>query len=386
MCVLDDYRMQEVAYGHAGFLGGITWSTLPYAWLEHHLLTPVTARYASAKPADIAYQIDGKWVDGTSAAKANDWHRVRVVYDNGLVVVANSGKTPMKAGKYTLPHSGWMAHGAGVTAYTAINDGVLADYCETAGSVFANARDAADWNISGLHRIRPRVKGFAQTGARSIRFTYSWDVKDRLPQNYACFVHFVSSLQGAKIELQQDHAPTVPASEWKRGETVYDGAYTLQLPEQLGDGDYNWCIGLYDPRTYERVPLDGVDCGNQRIRLGTLHVRNNGGTIAFDPETGDGSDRFSIYEENLNTSGKVLDFGTVRTNGSVNIRREGSEWVLQTWPRDKSFVVEINVKHFGRPSVVRCAGGASETVIPKVSGGWWRLPLNGAREYRWRAK
>jgi len=62
----------------------------------------------------------------------------------------------------------------------------------------------------------------------------------------------------------------------------------------------------------------------------------------------------------------VIDFGSVRTDGSVSIHRDGAEWVLQTWPRERNFVVELSGARFG--------GGR----------GWWRLPLTGAREYRWR--
>jgi len=49
-CVLDRYRMQEVAYGHAGFLDSSVYANVPLAWLEHHLLSPVMARYALARP------------------------------------------------------------------------------------------------------------------------------------------------------------------------------------------------------------------------------------------------------------------------------------------------------------------------------------------------
>ena len=55
LVVLDQYRMQEVAFGHAGFLGTAAWSVIPLAWLEHHLLTPVMARYRhSAGPSPLS--------------------------------------------------------------------------------------------------------------------------------------------------------------------------------------------------------------------------------------------------------------------------------------------------------------------------------------------
>ena len=69
MVVLDRYRMQEVAYGHAGFLDGSVYANMPLAWLEHHLLSPVMARYASARPLEILYETNGAWLDATAVAK-----------------------------------------------------------------------------------------------------------------------------------------------------------------------------------------------------------------------------------------------------------------------------------------------------------------------------
>ena len=194
LVVLDQYRMQEVVFGHAGFLGAATWSVIPLAWLEHHLLTPVMARYGTARPAAIQYDLDGKWVDATAAARsdgnANVWQRVRVRYDNGLTITANQAAEPIRVGSHLLGQYGWTAEGAGVTAFTAQRDGVVVDFAETADSVFANARSASDWNISGGTRIRPEIADFEVVSPHLFRTTYAWRVNQTLPRNYACFVHF----------------------------------------------------------------------------------------------------------------------------------------------------------------------------------------------------
>ncbi len=379
--------MQEVAYGHAGFLGAATWNVLPLAWLEHHLLTPVMARYATAKPVDIRYQVNGRWMDVTAAAKARDWKRVSVSYDNGLVIVANGSDTPFQAGSHLLPSSGWWARGAGVTAWTAFQDGVVADYAETADSVFANARSAADWNISGVHPIRPQVAAFAQIGLRAIRFTYAWRIDDTLPQDYLCFVHFGKPAAAGSPEdilFQQDHALPMPTSQWRPGTNVMDGPYTLRLPDNLPDGDYEWKIGLYAPGA-GRVSLEGMDDGQGRIRLGLLRVQNGGQTLTFEPERRGGEAQQRLYAQHLNLAGKIVGFGPVRTNGSVLIRREGNEWALRTFPRERYFTLELRANRFGRPVRVRCVGGKTTQITPEARGDYWRLPLNDAQEYRWTA-
>ena len=133
MVVLDQYRMQEVAFGHAGFLGASTWSVIPLAWLEHHLLTPVMARSGTARPVAIHYDLGGKWVDATVAAQSEGnpkvWQRVRVKYDNGLTITANQADEPLRAGNHLLGQFGWVAEGAGVTAWTARRDSVGGGLC-----------------------------------------------------------------------------------------------------------------------------------------------------------------------------------------------------------------------------------------------------------------
>jgi hypothetical protein len=248
MNVLDQYRMQEVAYGHAAFLDSQVYAVLPLAWLEHHLLSPVTARYATATPVGITYMINGKWLDSTAAAKAGKWTRVRVRYNNGLLVTANSDSGNLNEAGHVLPRFGWLARGAGVTAYTALRDGVVVDYAETGSSVFANARRAADWDLSGIKHVQPRVADFAQTAPRTFRATYRWQVGEALGSEYSNFVHFVvDGAQNEGIRFQNDHALPRPTSQWKAGETVSDGPHTIRIPDDVEDGDYKWMIGLFQP-------------------------------------------------------------------------------------------------------------------------------------------
>jgi hypothetical protein len=148
MVVLDRYRVQEVAYGHAGFLDNLVYAKIPLAWLEHHLLSPVTARYATARPLEILYENNGAWLDGTTAAKLDSpevWNRVRVRYENGLTVTANTGSNAFSTGQWLLPDLGWVAQGAGVTAGTTLRDGIVTDFSDTGETLFLNARPAADW-------------------------------------------------------------------------------------------------------------------------------------------------------------------------------------------------------------------------------------------------
>jgi hypothetical protein len=43
----------------------------------------------------------------------------------------------------------------------------------------------------------------------------------------------------------------------------------------------------------------------------------------------------------------------------------------------------LSSSRFGQPAKVQCTGGGASEVIPVPTGSRWRLPLNGAIEYRW---
>ncbi|HEX2950583.1 MAG TPA: hypothetical protein VHV83_13630, partial [Armatimonadota bacterium] len=384
MIVLDQYRMQEVAYGHAGFPYYASAQRLALTWLEYGLLTPVTERTCIANPVEITYLVDGKWVDTTAAAKANAWQRVRIKYANGVVVTANSQPESLVTGDLELPQYGWSAIGGGITAYTAQRNGKTVDYAETADSIFANARDARDWPCWQQPIARPQIADFRQIGPRTFRVTYRWQVLARPERTYRCFVHFTQKNDGKQdaIQFQQDHDLATPTLQWGTGSTIIDGPHTIVLTKQQTDGDYDWRIGLYAD---ERASLEGVKDNDGRVILGTLSVRDGGKTITFTPKTATADERDHLYSMHVNYTGDVIDFGSLRTNGSVLLRREGNEWVLRTLPRDRAFTLQLSTARFARPAAIRCDGGATETVVPNDLGTWWAIPLNGAQTYRWPA-
>ncbi|HSA00520.1 MAG TPA: DUF5696 domain-containing protein, partial [Candidatus Paceibacterota bacterium] len=151
MIVLDRYRMQEVVFGHAGFLDGAVYANVPLAWLEHHLLSSVMARYAQARPLEILYETEGAWLDATAMARLDSgglYNRVRIRYDNGLGVTVNGGSNSWAAGSWILPDMGWVAEHEDLTAGTVMRDGMVTDFADTGETLFVNARSAADWNLS----------------------------------------------------------------------------------------------------------------------------------------------------------------------------------------------------------------------------------------------
>jgi hypothetical protein len=130
--------------------------------------------------------------------------------------------------------------------------------------------------------------------------------------------------------------------------------------------------------------MQGVDDGTLRIRLGVLHLANAGMVVTFTAETNmPAFDPTTWYGQRLNNSNSVVDFGGARTDGSIWLHHEGNDWVLKTWPRERNFTLEFDRTRFDPPAKVQCAGGTMSETTPVQTGSLWRLPLNGATEYRW---
>jgi hypothetical protein len=390
MIVLDQYRMQEAIFSHAGFLNSAMVRDGRPAWLEHHLLSPVTKRTATAKPVQIDYNCVGRWLDTTAAAKEGDFHRPRVKYGNGLTIVANDSPTDWVLDGMTLPHFGWSAQGAGVNAYTALRDGVVVDYAQTPDSVFVNARAGNTWDFGGANAVKPAVADFVATGTRSCRFTYRWQIDAPLKQDDTCFVHFEPVAPqhdetDKPIAFQDDHVPVEPTSRWQSGQILNDGPRDLTIPHGVPSGDYRWLIGLF-AKDGRRIGIEGTDAGGARVLLGILHVRDDGKTVSFDPAPDTSDARQGLYRQHVNTENRVIDFGPVRTSGSVLVQRDGQAWVLRSLPMGADCTVELAADVFGAPAQITCAGGktAAITTVPaQPVHGFWTLRLNGAAQYHW---
>lgn len=148
--LLDAYRMQEIAFGHAPYVDAGLWNDIPEVIIEQNLLGPVARRYGTMTASSIQYELNGRWVDTNAAIQAKDWSRVKVQYSNGDTIVANARAEALQWDGIEVPQNGWVAIGPDLRAYTALVNGRLADYSETQTSLFANARNMRDMQNGNL--------------------------------------------------------------------------------------------------------------------------------------------------------------------------------------------------------------------------------------------
>jgi hypothetical protein len=243
---MDAYRMQEIAFGHAPFLGRMYWDDIAHAFVESNLVTPVARRYGVASVSSIEYQVDGSWQSPSVAARTAAFSRVQVAYDNGLTVVANAGGQPLRWQGIDLPQYGWAAKGPGLLAYTATCGSTVCDYAETSTAVFANARNEADARVAGVKTpavTDPRLNsagvvvdfGAVQTdGMVSIRENIRENKGQWILRPFPRSRNFTVLLQKAKFSM--------PAS-------VYADGGSTSLLKPIAEGLY-WRLPLTGAKSY----------------------------------------------------------------------------------------------------------------------------------------
>jgi len=349
---IDQYRMQEIAYGHSGFVGDRLIHALPFVWEEHNVVVPVASATAASNVTGIQYETAGKMLNtGAAIAAGTAFDRVRVQYENGVAVYANSRPSPwsVKASgtSVVLPQFGWLAASPNVTAYTAIRQGQTVSYARTPTTIFADARPILPTATTGL-RVRPRLLGFSQTGPRSLALRFGFDVRDKIAAGYRVFVHVVSltNSTGEGIAAQFDSGIGMPPDTWPLASTQQGQVVQATLSAGMTDGDYEIRVGIYHPQAGDRLILEGSDDGNRRYTVGAFHVRDGGRAITTDnvPSINVAGDTSA---EPLPLApavivGPMIDFGPLATNGSVRLRKTApGVWTLTPMPRDMAFTVVL---------------------------------------------
>src|SRR5450755_3306815 len=375
----DAYRMQEIIYGHAPFVGTELWSNTAWVLLEQNLVSPVAQRYGTQNVTNIQYQINGVWADSHAAVLAKDWSRVKVTYGNGDQIVANGQALPLQSSGLTLPQFGWESHGRNLSAYTALRNGMVADYAQTDLSYLANARNASDLQASGKV-AQAQTVSFQQTGPGSAQMQVQWRALDWSPvDNLLVFVNFVS---GAGVTVfKANHWPVNVTSGWMPGQAVLD-TFNVNVPASVPDGTYSVRIGLDLLQSATHFPLEGTDDGSGSMRyiIGGLVVSGGGTQLAYSAT----AQPAVPADSGLNGIGSSVDFGAIRTDGMVSIVRDGDDWVLRVYPRWRAVAVQLSAKVFS-PAGLTCDIFATSNQPPTLSQGYWQVHTNGAKVCRWPA-
>lgn len=347
---VDKYRAQELAYGHAGFIGAAQVSNVQWVAKEHHLMHAVQRLYGAARVTAIDYFIDGRFVTASVALAIGDRWRQRIRYDSGLTLYINWAPEPWDVEGRRLPQWGWLATGPDTLACTVLHGGAYADFVDIPEYLFIDARTSFHMPyLRAEADVEPRLASFRDLGDGKIELTYEWVVGEqgRLDRELMCFVHFVNEggSQPDGIQFQQDHRLPRPTTGWRPGEIITDGPYQVTVPAE-GFDTYDLMIGLYGLDNGRREPLKGRQAGGDRIHLARLGVTREGGRVtavkllALPPEKPDQRADFTAH---LNPPGTVVDFGVLATDGSAKIERGERRLTIYPYPRDQAFMLALDL-------------------------------------------
>jgi hypothetical protein len=371
---IDKYRAQELAYGHAGFVGAAQVDNVQWVAREHHLVHPVQRLYGNARVTDIRYEVAGRLVPGGIALALGDTCRQRITYDSGLKLWVNWGPAPWTVEGRVLPTWGFLALGPGTEVHTSLEQGRFADFAECPEFVFADARTRIDMPyLKPATDVEPRLRELTYLGGRRFRVTYEWRVNQEIGQDYHCFVHFrnEADTRNRGIVFQQDHAPPRPTSTWRPGDVVVDGPYEIEIPEDAGDASYDLVIGLHNG---PRLPLKGLE-NDGYIYLARLLLERTDGKVtgvnkgSLDEVTARVNAGQADFTVRLNPPGTWVDFGSIATDGAVKVNRGADRLTLFPYPRNRAFAVALDLRRLLPgvtidPAKIRVEAGAAGSAAP----------------------
>jgi len=120
---------------------------------------------------------------------------------------------------------------------------------------------------ASLELLDARLEPAQASGGGKVVVKLRWRSAAAMQQAYKVFVHVLDP-SGAHVVAQRDSEPQdgkAPTPGWVVGEVV-DDEYAITLPGDLAIGDYPVEIGVYDPRSGDRLKLAN---GDNRLVLPT---------------------------------------------------------------------------------------------------------------------
>ena len=88
--------------------------------------------------------------------------------------------------------------------------------------------------------------------------------------DYWVFVHFLDT--DGELMWTDDHQPSVPVRQWKPGQTV-EYPRTMFVPKFPYVGETRVEVGLYSPKTGNRLAMTGVTRGQRGYDVATFNMR-----------------------------------------------------------------------------------------------------------------
>ena len=98
-----------------------------------------------------------------------------------------------------------------------------------------------------------------------MKYRFTVNAQDRaFAEDYWVFVHFLD--RDGELMWTDDHRPPTPTAQWKAGDTI-EYARTMFIPKFLYTGPTTVEVGLFSPKTGQRLPLAGETRGQRSYQV-----------------------------------------------------------------------------------------------------------------------
>jgi hypothetical protein len=123
-----------------------------------------------------------------------------------------------------------------------------------------------------MQLLSSSIEPAAVSGPQKVSVKLGWRTATPMPVAYKVFVHLLDP-GGQRVVSQRDAEPqdgTAPTTGWVADE-VLDDTYVVEVPGGLAAGEYPIEVGVYDPRTGDRLTLDNGE--NHLMLAARVQVR-----------------------------------------------------------------------------------------------------------------
>jgi hypothetical protein len=249
-----------------------------------HLLPPDTQAYSNSyrgrQPvyglaADAPPETVAAWLARfTAPVSAEGYSRLWVVPDY-TPPERSAWELPLRTGQFLVQEARPAGQeGRRLALYALAGEGALAE--TGLGTIFADPALAGQpitpsngwFRLAGYGLTRS-----AQPGGE-ILLALRWESLQAVDYDYHVFVHLLNR-QGERV-AQRDGQPVQwlrPTSSWQPGEEIVD-RYGIPLPPDLPVGQYTIAIGLYDPVSGQRLPVNAGP-GDYTVEVGPIQVAHD---------------------------------------------------------------------------------------------------------------
>ena len=228
---------------------------------------PVYGLAADAPPETVS-----EWLTRLSTPTSVEGYRRLWVVPDYAPPENSAWELPLRTGQFLVQESRPAGQeGRRLALYALAGAGALAE--TGLGTIFADPALAGQTITDATGWFRLAGYGLTRTAqpGREILLALRWESLQAVDYDYHVFVHLLNG-QGERV-AQRDGQPVQwlrPTSTWQPGEEIVD-RYGIPLPPELPVGQYTIAIGLYDPVSGQRLPVNAGP-GDYTVEVGPIQV------------------------------------------------------------------------------------------------------------------